>query len=139
MDKKDQKPLTFWSYLLSSHSYWFWFIIALAIATTLIVMSVSEYSYPLVYTRYALGSIFVLFLPGYTFIKALFPAKELDTFERIALSIGLSLALVPTIVLLLDYTPWGIRINTVTISLLASTMIFTIVSIIREYQTKLEK
>ena len=139
MDKKDQTPLTFWSYLFSSHSYWFWFIIALAIVTTLIVMSVSEYSYPLVYTRYALGSIFVLFLPGYTFIKTLFPAKELDTFERIALSIGLSLALVPIIVLLLDYTPWGIRINTVTLSLLASTMIFTIVSIIREYQTKLEK
>ncbi len=139
MDKKDQTPLTFWSYLFSSHSYWFWLIIALAIATTLIVMSVSEYSYPLVYTRYALGSIFVLFLPGYTFIKTLFPAKELDTFERIALSIGLSLALVPIIVLLLDYTPWGIRINTVTLSLLASTMIFTIVSIIREYQTKLEK
>ena len=139
MDKKDQTPLTFWSYLFSSHSYWFWFIIALAIATTLIVMSVSEYTYPLIYTRYALGSIFVLFLPGYTFIKTLFPAKELDTFERIALSIGLSLALVPIIVLLLDYTPWGIRINTVTLSLLASTMIFTIVSIIREYQTKLEK
>jgi len=139
MDEKDQKPLTFWNYLLSSHSYWFWFINSLAIATALMVMSISEYSYPLVYTRYTLGSVFVLFLPGYTFIKALFPTKELDTFERIALSIGLSLALVPIILLLLNYTPWGIRINTVTLSLLTSTIIFATVSIIREYQIKLEK
>jgi len=139
MNEKDQAPLTFWRYLLSSQSYWFWLIITLAIATTVIVLTVSEHSYPLVYTRYVLGSIFVLFLPGYTFIKTLFPAKELNTFERIALSMGLSLALVPVIVLLLDYTPWGIGINTVTLSLLASTIIFTMISSIREYQNKLEK
>lgn len=51
--------------------------------------------YPLVYARYVLGSIFVLWLPGYTPIKALFLTKEIDNIERIALSIGMSLALVP--------------------------------------------
>ena len=58
----------------------------------------------MVYARYLLGSLFVLFLPGYTFIKALFPAKQLDSIERTALSIGMSLALVPMIGLLLNYT-----------------------------------
>ena len=139
MDEKHQKSLTFWNYFLSSKSYWFWVIIALAIITFLIVMLPSESDNPIIYIRYALGLIFVLFMPGYAFIKALFPTKELDNFERLALSIGMSLAIVPIFVLLLNYTPWGINTATVTISLLISTTIFAIVSIIREYQTKLDK
>lgn len=41
------------------------------------------------------GSVFVLFLPGYSLIRALFGSRELDNIERFALSVGLSLALVP--------------------------------------------
>jgi uncharacterized membrane protein len=53
----------------------------------------------------------VLFFPGYVFITALFPEKkELDNLERLALSLGLSIAIVPLIGLLLNYTPWGIRL-----------------------------
>ena len=33
------------------------------------------------------------------------------TLERLALSIGLSLAIVALIALVLNYTPWGIRLN----------------------------
>jgi len=139
LDEKDQKSITFWNYFLSSKSYWFWVIIAFAIITSLIVILTSESEDPLIYIRYALGFVFVLFMPGYAFIKALFPKKELDNFERIALSIGMSLAIVPIFVLLLNYTPWGINTATVTISLLILTTIFAIVSIIREYQTKLDK
>jgi uncharacterized membrane protein len=71
-----------------------------------VVFTVPEDAYPIVYLRYILGSIFILWLPGYTFIKALFPEKELDSIERIALSIGMSIALVPIIGLLLNYTPF---------------------------------
>jgi len=65
----------------------------------------------------------VLFLPGYTLIAALFPRKDdLDGIERAALSFGLSIAVVPLIGLGLNYTPWGIRLAPVVISL----SIFTI-------------
>ena len=37
----------------------------------------------------------MLFLPGYALIEALYPKRELDELTRFALSIGLSLALVP--------------------------------------------
>jgi uncharacterized membrane protein len=98
----------------------------------------------MVYVRHVLGTIFVLWLPGYTFIKALFPTKvpiqtsseDLDKIERIALSIGLSLALVPIVGLLLNYTPWGIRLTPIVLSLFALTIIFATAAIIREHQTK---
>ena len=71
-----------------------------------------------------------------TCIKTLFPTKEIDNIERTALSIGMSLALVPLIGLLLNYTPWGIRRTPVTLSLLALTIALTITGLIREHQAK---
>ena len=73
--------------------------------------------------RNIIGLPFVLFLPGYALIAALFPAKsDLDGIERTALSFGLSIAVVPLIGLGLNYTPWGIRPFPILISL--STFIF---------------
>ena len=49
--------------------------------------------------RIILGLLLVLFLPGYSLIAALFPRRgDLDGIERIALSFGLSIAIVPLIV-----------------------------------------
>jgi uncharacterized membrane protein len=60
--------------------------------------------------RNLLGLPLVLFLPGYSLLAALFPAKsDLEGIERICLSFGLSVATVPLIGLGLNYTSWGIR------------------------------
>ncbi len=73
--------------------------------------------------RIPLGLVMVLFVPGYTLIAALFPKiGDLEGIERIALSFGLSIAVVPLIGLALNYTPWGIRLVPVVISI----VIFTI-------------
>lgn len=62
---------------------------------------------------------FILFFPGYTLIAALFPRRDdLDGIERVALSFGLSIAVVPLIGLGLNYTPWGIRLCPIFISLI---------------------
>ena len=130
-------PQSLKPYIRSTEAYWFWTTISLAIATAITVFTVPEDAYPIVYIRYVLGSIFVLWLPGFTLIKALFPSKkEMDTIERAALSIGLSLAIVPIVGLLLNYTPWGIRLTPITISLLALTITFATTALIREHQTK---
>ena len=48
--------------------------------------------------RIPLGLVMVLFVPGYSLIAALFPRKnDLDGIERVALSFGLSIAVVPLI------------------------------------------
>ena len=82
----------------------------------LIVFTVNTSS--LLYVRYVLGGVFVLFLPGFLLISALYPRSgEMDALEKIALSIGLSLAIVPLVGLVLNYTPWGIRLEPIMVSL----------------------
>ena len=67
----------------------------------------------------ALGLVFVLFFPGYTLMSALFPKRgDLDGAQRLALSFGLSIVVVPLLGLILNFTPWGIRLLPVLISVL---------------------
>jgi uncharacterized membrane protein len=76
------------------------------------------------FIRTVLGIPMVLFIPGYALIAALFPKKnDLDGIERLALSFGLSIAVVPLIGLGLNFTPFGIRL----IPILISLSIFTFV------------
>lgn len=124
--------------------------------------------------RVAFGLCFVLFLPGYAFIAALFPeagespAPEtadpseqhaspsaekpnavpgtdaaaadteanstaspedarggIDGIERVALSFGLSIAIVPLIGLVLNFTPWGIRL----VPIVVSVSLFTLAAV----------
>ena len=66
----------------------------------------------------------VLFLPGYALIAAIFPAKnDLEGIERLALSFGLSIAIIPLIGLGLNYTPWGIRLIPILMSLSGFTLV----------------
>jgi len=63
-----------------------------------------------------LGAVFVLFIPGFTWSFAFFPKKdEIDWIERIALSFGLSIALVPLLVFYLNFLG-GVGINIVSVS-----------------------
>ena len=73
---------------------------------------------PSTVARIILGLPFLLFFPGYTLMVALFPKKgSLGGVERVALSFGLSIAVVPLIGLVLNFTPWGIRLDPILISL----------------------
>jgi hypothetical protein len=140
-----QRPGTS-AYLMTSAA-WFWATLALAFGTLVAVFTIPETAFPLVYIRYALGTIFILWLPGYAFIKALFPqhppirtsSKELDAVEYTVLSLGMSLALVPIVGLLLNYTPWGIRLTPIVLSLLALTVIFAALGVLREQQFRIPR
>jgi hypothetical protein len=118
------------SYAWSPLSVWFWATLA-AVATSLALISVT--SGVALYLRYVFGSVLVLFLPGYALIEALYPKGELDELTRFALSIGLSLALVPLTGLALNYTPWGIRLLPVAISLAGLTVALLVVALARKH------
>jgi hypothetical protein len=132
---------------LKTEGRWYWATLILAIATTLVTLTLPENAYPLVYIRYVLGMIFVLWLPGYGFIRALYPklteegksTKSFNPIERTALSLGMSLVLVSIVGLLLNYSPWGIRLTPIILSLLSLTVIFATAAIIREHRGKLRK
>ena len=82
--------------------------------------------------RIILGLPFVLFFTGYVSISALFPGKEdLDIIERLAFGIGLSIAITPLIGLILNYTPFGIRVYSVVFSLFSFILLVSIVAICR--------
>lgn len=99
-----------------AYSAWYWLLVALVAGTVALVAA--SPGPPLIYLRYALGSLFVLYLPGAALIELLYPKKaDLSQLERVALSLGLSLALVPLVGLLLNYTPWGIRLEPILASL----------------------
>ena len=79
--------------------------------------------------RAVLGLIFLLFLPGYVATAALFPEKDrIDIIERIALSFGLSIAIVPLTGLALNYTPFGIRLDPILVVISAFILIVSIVA-----------
>lgn len=102
-------------------------IIALSIILDLLILF-----FPDSLARKALGLAFVLFFPGYVFITALFPErKELDNLERLALSFGLSIAIVPLIGLALNYTPWGIRLIPILVSLTFFNVVFGVAAVYR--------
>jgi hypothetical protein len=142
-EPKHALPHSLMPFFRTNAALWYWVTFAIAIAAAVSVFVVPEGAYPLVVLRYVLGSVFILWLPGYTFIKALFPRelplktndRNLDLIERAVLSLGMSLALVPIVGLLLNYTPWGIRLAPITLSLTVLTLTFATTALIREYQS----
>jgi uncharacterized membrane protein len=81
------------------------------------------------FLRVLFGVPVILFIPGYALIAALFPgAKDIDGIERIALSFGLSIAVVPLVGLALNYTPWGIRLDPIVVSLALLTVCLCVVA-----------
>ena len=129
---RESKPYgSLFGYAVSPISLWFW---AAAAAVVISVGLVGVTSGVVLYLRYVFGSVLILFLPGYSLIEALYPKRELDELTRFALSIGLSLALVPLVGLVLNYTPFGIRLLPVTISIAGLTLMLLVYALFRKHQ-----
>ena len=102
-------------------------LIAAAIITLLLILMIAFI--PDNPVRTVLGLIFILALPGYVATAALFPNREsIDAIERIALSIGLSIAIVPLAGLALNYTPFGIRLEPILATLSGFVLIASVVA-----------
>jgi uncharacterized membrane protein len=97
--------------------------LALGIVTTL---GIPVEMFPLVILRWVFGGLLLVFVPGFAFIRALFPFERyIDQWERIALSCGLSIALAVLVAFGLNFTPWGITL----IPTAAVLAVLTVVSI----------
>jgi len=104
------------------------------------------------------GIPFVLFIPGYALVAALFPetnarsdgdetrteaeseavarasnwaARRIDGFERLVLSLGTSIAVVPLVALLLNFMPFGVRPAPVLFSVGGVTIICAVIGAVR--------
>jgi len=157
-------------------------VVSLTVCTVLVVFLPWVNETPL---RIVFGLPFVLFLPGYAFIAALFPeagespADEteanadaettvgadteeivesdtertdeegfslsggdrsgIDGIERVALAFGLSIAIVPLLGLILNFTPWGIRLVPIVITVAGFTLVSTAVAARRRWALPAEE
>jgi len=124
---------------LWERNLWLYTSLVVSFATVLVIY-VMPAEFPFLALRWVLGFVFVLFIPGYVTVEALFPkGRELDSIERFALSVGLSLALVPLVGLLLNYTPWGIRLTPMVISLTILTVGLAVIALARQYRISAER
>lgn len=101
--------------------------------------------------RFGLGLVAILFAPGYALVAALFPGKKtgltgvvrdrydperkrtgrITVIERIVLSVGLSVCIVPLIGLGLASTPQGIASSTYMLAVGTTTLLLAIVAVFR--------
>jgi uncharacterized membrane protein len=124
---------------VTDRNLWYWLTIAAGAMTTILVFTIPENLYPWIYVRNFFGITFVLYLPGYTFVKALFPANlhiktssvSLERIERIALSVGMSVAIVSIVGFIFYYTPWNQNLLATVICLFIFTSISATIGILR--------
>lgn len=84
--------------------------------------------------RLALTLPFVLLLPGYALLSALFPERGdqgFDLLERVVLSVALSLAVVSIAAYLANFTPYGIRLAPVLVAVVGWSVAFAAVGLVR--------
>lgn len=87
--------------------------------------------------RVALALPLVLLLPGYAFVSALFPESPTEdgtgfgALERIALSVALSLAVVPMIAYAANFTPYGVTLLPIAVAVVAWTVLFSLIGLVR--------
>jgi uncharacterized membrane protein len=104
----------------------------------LVVASVPALSVTI--ARPIIGTIAVLFVPGYAFTAALFPQKAaLGNGVRLALSFGVSLVIVPLLEIALNFTRWGIRLGPTLVVLVVFTLACVVVASVRRHQLPLEQ
>ena len=89
--------------------------------------------------RIIVSFLCLLFFPGYALLSALFPKQgDIGMAERIALSFGVSMAALPIIGLFLNFTPWGIKLMPVLVSVAAFTLMAAAIGFIRELALPVE-
>jgi uncharacterized membrane protein len=112
-------------------------VVGIALVTYLCWQYTAGWAAPL---RVGLGVALVVVLPGYVVTAAMFPERDrqggstpgaLSPLERFTLSVGLSVIVVPLLLLFLNFTRWGITPGPARLSVLAFTLAVGAVAAVR--------
>ena len=120
-------------------SHWYWIIMALTLVSAIAVLVISEVG-TLAYIRYVSASLLVLFLPGYALLRAISPSNDqtlgqpnnMYSILRLSLSIVLSIVIVSLLGLILDFSPLGVTLDSLVLSLSLFTVLFSTIALFRE-------
>ncbi|MEB3691515.1 MAG: DUF1616 domain-containing protein [Caldisphaeraceae archaeon] len=123
-------PTSFLSYFFSPWNAWVLVSIAIITASALSSLFIpSKY----ILIKGVVVSPLLFFYPGYGVVESVYPNKnEWGELERVALYIGISLAIIPLIGLILNLTPQGLTVASVSFSLYTFSFLMLIVSSYRK-------
>jgi uncharacterized membrane protein len=106
----------------------------------LLVIGLEPWLWFLAPIRLVLGFFYIFYVPGYCLQVALFPRQsDIDGIERVGLSLGLSIASLPVLMLLLDRLPWGLAFWAVVTGHLIMVVIFCGVASLRRLRVPAEE
>jgi uncharacterized membrane protein len=135
-----QKPKDFVSHIRSPTVLWYWITLAVSLLTFTAIVLVPENLKPFGFVRYILGASFVFWLPGYCCVKLLFPrevskrsSKYFEAAEKIALNIGMSIALVTIVGSFIYYISGIVSVINIVLCLIALTVVFATLAVVRDY------
>jgi hypothetical protein len=105
-------PVSGWfDYLTSTLALDLWLTLVLLILGLVTTLLIPVDLWPAVVLRWIFGGLLLVLVPGFAFVRALFPFERfIDRWERLALSCGLSVALAVLVGFGLNFTPWGITL-----------------------------
>lgn len=134
-------PQTLKNYCFSKYCGWYWSILFIVGSTLTAIFTIHDSLYPLTYIRQIFGIIFVLFIPGFSFMRLIYPKKVTllgsvrgsTSLECLALSLGLSVTLTAIVGLVLNFTPWGITLLPTASILFIITLVFSTIAVVQDY------
>ncbi len=133
LETSTPSKITAFDYIINTNlNLDFWSIItSLALLTISILQPQLT---PLAPLRWILGIPIVLILPGYTIQMSIFPRKrDIAQWQRVVLSLGLSLAVIGFYSTILDVTPQGIVLGSIFPLLSLHALIFTAIGMVRRF------
>lgn len=114
-----------------------WLAIVLFFTVLTLLATYLVQTEPLIYIRYTLSFIFIVFMPGYCLVNILFLGKNrIDLIESLVLSIALSFGLAGLTGLFLGLSPVGINFQSITISLSVIVIALTVIAYVRKSREK---
>jgi hypothetical protein len=130
---------------LSFRYAWYWITIITSVAALFSIFLIPTQEFPIAYIRVVLGATLVMFLPGFSAVKLLFPSgvpiktssTYIDSVELIALSFGISLVITPFVGLLLNYTIIGVTTIASSMCLFVITISFSSIAAVRQMRLEL--
>jgi len=114
-------------------NWWFFLSIILCASAALTVYIVPADS-PFLIIRWVLGLLFVIFLPGFVAVQALYPTGQPRGIDRLALSVGVSLVLDIFAGLVINFASWGLTLVPILCVLTALTICLALLGLARQFR-----
>ncbi len=110
-----------------------WFIITLVLSIIFVFSTFYiDINNPLIYLRYFIGFIFIIYIPGFTAVKYFLDENRYSEEELVVIRIGVSICIVPVSSLIINYIFNGLNMYYLFYIIIFITYFFSILSLVRK-------